>query len=265
MAGGAAAPGQSVVGKVALILSTFQQGGRATLTEIVRSTSLPMSTVHRLVGELTARRLLTRDDDAVYRPGLSLRALTVADHDPDVAVHGRAVLSDLARATRGSARLCVLDGPRVAVLGEGDPQGRTTPAWPTRLPAHATAAGKALLAFSPTSLTRQVLGRGLTRCTAATITSPEMFRHCLAQVRLGQIAISCGEHLPAHHTVAVPVFGRGGTVAAALELTVRDLPGDLPVARPALVVAAGALSRELLLAGQGQGTGATLAALAAAR
>ena len=262
MAGGAATPGQSVVGKVALILSAFERSGRATLTEIVHSTGLPMSTTHRLVGELTARRLLTRDDDGSYRPGLPLRALAVPDQSADVAECARAVLADITRSTGADARLCILDDLGVAVLGAADPQGRVTPAWPTRLPAHATAAGKALLAFSPAARTKQVLGRGLSRFTATTITSPEMFRRCLTQVRLTRTAMSCGEHFLDRHAVAVPVFGRGDKVAAALELSVRDLPGDLLVARPVLAVAASALSRELLVAPARQRAGATLGAVA---
>ena len=44
--------------------------------------------------------------------------------------------------------------------------------------------------------------------------------------------------------VAVPAFGAGGGVAAALELTVAD-PQDFRLVQPPLIVAARSLSREL--------------------
>ena len=56
--------------------------------------------------------------------------------------------------------------------------------------------------------------------------------------------------------MAVPVFGAGGTAAAALELTVTDLRADQRLAQPVLTVAARALSRELSI-----GTNATYFAL----
>jgi DNA-binding IclR family transcriptional regulator len=45
--------------------------------------------------------------------------------------------------------------------------------------------------------------------------------------------------------VAVPVFGSGGSVIAALGLSVPDLRSDLHLARSVLTVAARGLSREL--------------------
>ena len=45
--------------------------------------------------------------------------------------------------------------------------------------------------------------------------------------------------------VAMPVFGPGGDVLAAIELTVRDLGATLQPVLPALTIAARSLSREL--------------------
>ena len=47
--------------------------------------------------------------------------------------------------------------------------------------------------------------------------------------------------------MAAPVFGTGGRIIAALEVQVRDLRDDVQMCRPALVVAARGLSRELSL------------------
>jgi len=47
--------------------------------------------------------------------------------------------------------------------------------------------------------------------------------------------------------VAAPVFGAGGRVTGALEVRLGDPRSQLPLVRPALLVAARALSRELAL------------------
>lgn len=127
-----------------------------------------------------------------------------------------------------------------------------------RLPAHATAAGKALLAFSPAELLDCLIAGGLTGYTPRTLTDPEELRRSLAVTRLTRIAVCRCELELDVSAVAVPVFGAGGIVVAALELTVGDLRADQRLAQSVLTVAARGLSRELAT-----GTGATYFALSA--
>ncbi len=112
------------------------------------------------------------------------------------------------------------------------------------LPAHATAMGKALLAFSPPHVVDAVVAKGLARYTPFTLTSPERLRRALATIRLTSVAVSRRELDLSASAVAVPAFGAGGGVAAALELTVAD-PRDFRLVQPPLIVAARSLSREL--------------------
>jgi hypothetical protein len=64
---------------------------------------------------------------------------------------------------------------------------------------------------------------------------------------LTRVALSRWELELGLATVAVPVFGGGGLVVAALELRVRDLRSELNGMQPALLVAARSLSRELAM------------------
>jgi hypothetical protein len=105
--------------------------------------------------------------------------------------------------------------------------------------------GKALLAFSPPAVVEALLDRGLERFTPYTLTTPDRLRRALAVIRLTRVALCRWELELGAAAVAVPVFGGGGTVVAALELKVRDLRSDLHTLQPALVVAARCLSREL--------------------
>jgi len=78
------------------------------------------------------------------------------------------------------------------------------------------------------------------------VTTAERLRRTLAVTRLTQIAVARRE-LDVHTSaVAVPVFGAGGAVVAALELEARD-PQDLRRMQPPLVVAGRGLSRELAM------------------
>jgi DNA-binding IclR family transcriptional regulator len=113
------------------------------------------------------------------------------------------------------------------------------------LPAHATALGKALLAFTAPRVVDLVIAQGLRAFTPYTLTTPDRFRRALAVTRLTRIAVSRWELDLGVSMVAAPVFGTGGHVVAALELRVRDLRCDLQVVQPALMVAARSLSREL--------------------
>jgi DNA-binding IclR family transcriptional regulator len=105
--------------------------------------------------------------------------------------------------------------------------------------------GKALLAFSPPALVDMFLGRGLTAYTPFTLTAPDRFRRALAMTRLSRLAVARWELEPDRSALAVPVFGPGGRVAAAIEVRVDDPTVEIPTVRPALVIAGRSLTREL--------------------
>jgi DNA-binding IclR family transcriptional regulator len=238
-----------VTSKVTAILMVFRGGDAYSLTEIARLAGLPISTTHRLVGELTARRLLERTEDGDYRIGLPLRMLGPhADHIPPLLDRAHDVMVDLALATGASVRLGVLRDLRIAYVRARPGVAPPSSFSGTLLPAHATALGRALLAFSPAAVVDAVVAVGLPARGAGTLTTPERLRRSLAVTRLTRVAISHGEPTPGRSAVAMPVFGAGGKVLAALEVSVAEQRAGLTRARAALVVATGSLSRQLATA-----------------
>jgi DNA-binding IclR family transcriptional regulator len=252
MAGNAADPGRSVTSKVVAILQTFSQGDQHSLSELVHRTGLPMSTVHRLAMELVGYGILERVGDANYRVGAPLKAIGNVDDDPPtLQERGRAVMEDLVATTRCDVRLGILEGAQVAYVEKRAGHGPvSTPSTSGRLPVHATALGKALLAFSPLRTVDAVVARGLKRYTPDTVTTPEGLRRALAETRMTFVAVASRELAPNECGIAAPVFGAGG-VLAALELKVADLGIATERHRPALLVAARGLSRELARLGIG--------------
>lgn len=248
MAGNSADSGRSVTNKVVAILLTFTNGTVYSLTEIARLTGLPISTAHRLASELAAWGILERTEEGQYRAGVQLKVIGSQSTLAPANIHEKArrVMEDLAAATsRTNVRLGVLSNLNVAYI-EKLPGSRPVSMFYEAItaPAHATAMGKALLAFSPPRTVDLVVRRGLERYTPYTLTSPERLRRALAVTRLTRVAVSRRELDDQASAVAVPVFGAGGDVVAALELEARD-PQDLRRMQPPLIVAGRALSREL--------------------
>jgi DNA-binding IclR family transcriptional regulator len=162
-------------------------------------------------------------------------------------LHERApsVVTDLCEVTRRRARLGILRGSQVAYIEKrvgADPA--TSFCVGAVLPAHATALGKALLAFSPREVVASVQQR-LPAYTAHTLTTPDQLHRALHTVRLTRTAVACGELTLGECAVAAPVFGCGGAVVAAVELQVKDLRVDIDTSKATLAVAARGLSREL--------------------
>ena len=248
MAGNSTDSGRSVTSKVIAILLTFSHGEAYSLTEIARLTGLPVSTAHRLATELVDWGMLQRTGEGQFRVGMQLRAIanSAGPVVPNLHERARRVMEDLAAAAgRGVVRLGVLQDLEVAYIEKG-PGDRPVPtAFDTAtLPAHATAMGRALLAFAPPRFVDMVIERGLTPYTPYTTTAPERFRHALSVIRLTRVAVCRREYDPHCCTAAVPVFGCGGRAVAALEVSMRD-GQDLRLMRPPLIVAGRALTREL--------------------
>jgi DNA-binding IclR family transcriptional regulator len=247
LAGNSTESGRSVTSKVTSILLAFTEGSEHSLTEIAKLTGLPISTAHRLTAELTSWRMLEHTDDGKYRAGMPLRMIGSVDRcPPSVTQRAPCVLEDLSAATKSRARLGVLHGLEVSYIEKSpghEPATLFNPA--AKIPAHPTAVGRALLAFSSAQTVELVILNGLRAYTPHTVTSPDRFRRALSVTRLTRVAITRREFEPDRCGVAVPVFGAGGQVIAALELALSDLGSELQPRMAALVIAARSLSREL--------------------
>jgi DNA-binding IclR family transcriptional regulator len=242
-----APPPRSLISRVAAILSTFLSGSTHSITEIAHMTGLPVSTTHRLTAELASWHMLNRTVDGRYEVGFTLQRLrgdvSLASDLYERAPH---VITDLCEVTHRRARLGVLRNGRVAYI-EKHVGSRPASCFSDHavLPAHATALGKVLLAFSSREAVASV-EQSLAAYTPHTLTSPDQLHRALQAVRLTHRAVSRGELFSADTAVAVPVFGNGNVVAA-LELELRDPRADSATCTAALVIAARGLSRELAL------------------
>src|SRR4051812_50004921 len=245
VAGGATERGRSVASRVAAILMAFRSGGTHSLTELAGMAGLPISTTHRLVGELVSRRVLERTEAGGYRVGLPLRMIGGLSFptSPPLLERALEVMTDLATVTGTTVRAGVLDRRRLTVV-ETYP-GRTVAGGFTEVPTppHASALGRVLLAFSPAEVMEEVVSASLAAAEGVAM-SPERLRRLLATTRLTRVAVH-RDGGDGRYAVAVPVFGTGGALIAALEASAPDRASGFEQVRGALLVAAGSLSRQL--------------------
>src|SRR6185437_10481707 len=129
-----------------------------------------------------------------------------------------ASMSDLRSATRQTVHLAVLDGTDVVYVTKL--RSRTAPQLGSRvggrLPAYATAVGKALLAFAGDEAVDRVVEAGLRPLGPGTITGAGRLREELAAIRETGIAYEAEESGPGVACAAAPVAYRTGQPIAGL-------------------------------------------------
>lgn len=240
---------RSASGKIAAIMLEVSGGPGLTLTDVARRTRLPVSTTHRLLGELVEGRLLVRNSDGVYTVCRALRGLVGSrERAAQARSQVNLVLEDLGIATGLRARFGVWNELGVSYLERAADRGSgRCSSGLTILPAHATALGKALLAHAPPPVVQEVLDAGLPSYTPHTLTTAWQLHAALAATRRKGMATSRWELREGECAVAVPVFGPHGAVVGALELAIdnHNFANRLHDARLILVVAARGLSRQL--------------------
>jgi DNA-binding IclR family transcriptional regulator len=244
-----APPPPTVTGKIMAILDAFSPGDIGlTLTEVCRRAGLPLATGHRLVGELAGGGFLERHPDGSYRVGMRLwRIGTQASVPSGLRELALPHMEELYEGTHENVQLAVLRDGKALYL-ERLRGSRSVPVVTrvaTELPLHATGVGKVLLAYASESLRERVLGSPLTVHTSNTITDSDRLRTCLAEVRREGYAVTREEMTLGSWSVAAPVHGSGRRVVAALSVVAHRHSADLRRLVPAVLSAAGSLSRDV--------------------
>lgn len=120
-----------------------------TLAALARRANLPKSTVHRLLGQLEAHALVARSENG-YTLGTSCLRLGRAAHrvDPFVSA-AESIVAEVSRALGETLFLVAARHGDLVVLHKHEGSGllRASPELGSKVPVHATAAGRLYLAF----------------------------------------------------------------------------------------------------------------------
>ncbi len=240
------------VARVSAVLGAFDAHHRELrLSEISRRSGLPKSTTSRLVAGLVDYGFLERDGAALHLGVRLFEFGTLAWRRRDLRAAALPFLVDLRETTRQSVHLAVLDGAEVVpveVLRGGD-DPRLPYEVGGRLPAHACAAGKALLACGDEAAVELLCAGPLPAVGPRTVTAPALLRRQLSRIRESGLAYDSEESGPGVGGVAGAILHADGRPIAAVGVS--GWTGTLAphAIGPAVRTVALALGRELCPSG----------------
>jgi len=194
-----------------------------SLDALTCALSLPKATVFRIVNLLTDASLLRRESASKrYAIGPRLTAFAVDLWRSDtLRQQWRRALEGAVVETRESCNLTLLENNQVLYLDRVETSHRLRVHLEagTRLPLHCTASGKLFLSQMNVREAKRVLGdEPYQRFTSKTITNFASLQAELAKVRKSGFGTHDCELFDDSVAIAVPVFGRRGTIFAAVAL-----------------------------------------------
>lgn len=233
------------------ILTALQGVRRMSLGEIAASLDLPPSTVHGIIRTLVDHGMVLQErDSGRYRLGpATLRLGNVYLDTLELRSRVASWADDLAQRTGFAVRTGVLLLTDVVVVHHVPrPDGTLQmPEVGIVIPAHASALGKAVLAFDAAARDEVLAGHAARRSmTGETITDDAALKAQLEDVLGSGIATEAEEAVLGECGVAAPIVDAAADVVGAIGLVVPS--GEWPVP-PSVVdavrAAARAVSREL--------------------
>ena len=210
--------GTQAVDRAAALVTLIVESGVRSFASLVEETGLAKSTTSRLLQSLETNRLVQRDGDGAYRPGLLF-----ADHAArNAAVHDLAetvqpLLERLGERTGETVNLAVPRGGAVVQVSQVDSSfllGATN--WVGMdVPAHCTAAGKVFYAYGALPAPAGRLER---RTPGSAATQADLERDLAAVERQGY-AVAWEELEEGLAAVAAPIRASDGSVVAAVSVS----------------------------------------------
>jgi DNA-binding IclR family transcriptional regulator len=206
-----------------MVLEVLAEHGPTGVTEIAGQIGVHKSTASRLISVLENHRLVTQvANRGKYQLGLGLiRLAGAASSQFDLVRDSQEVCERLAADLRDTVNIAVMEEPWVINISQvRGPAAVSSHNWVGQLtPAHATSSGKVLLAFSGDDVLDAFMRRPLQQYTSRTVTSPEVLRPQLAEVRERGYAETAEELEIGLNAVAAPIRSMNGEVVAALSIS----------------------------------------------
>ncbi len=198
--------------------------GGATIRELTALLALPRTTIYRIVNTLQGHDMVRRDDSGAYHLGHRLLALAshvaTGANEIDLAAVAQPFLDKLSADIGEGSKLSVIDQDGILVLAaaQGRRQYALTVAPGQRMPIHAGAASKMLLAHLPPEELAAWLAKPLIAYTSKSQTDPKRLMSELTRIKRLGWAQDRGENAPSIQAFAAPVLDKTGRVVAAISV-----------------------------------------------
>jgi DNA-binding IclR family transcriptional regulator len=218
----AAESGRTVASRILTVFEAFEEHGpNLSLSQIAEYAELPLSTAHRIVGELHQWGALVRDPQGRYQIGLRLWELgqNAGRRLRDTA---RPFLQDLFSLTGETAHLAVREGNEALYVDRvyGSKRVPRASRIGGRLPLHATAVGKVLLATEAPWFRDAYLHGPLKQLTPYTHVDPVALAAELAEIAENGYAVTGEEARAGACSIAVPVGPAPGSASGQVEAAI---------------------------------------------
>ena len=202
------------------ILLALQGARRMNLSDLAAQLGLPNSTVHGILRTLAQHGMVEQEPGSVrYMLGPAVLRLSSVYLD-SLEFRSRTLkwAEELARRSGHAVRAGVLLlGDVVIVYHQPRPDGsRQMPEVGFVIPAHASALGKALLAYRPDDAARLLTGGPLRSMTGETVIDAPTLREHLTAVHRTGVAGEHDEAVLGESSLAAPVFDATGTAVGAV-------------------------------------------------
>jgi len=206
------------------ILNLFKTHQKLSFTDIQNKLSYNKSTLFRFLYTLEKNRYLFRDKHGRYELGLDIYILgNQISEISKIEKTSKEYLQNLSKITNFTVHLGILDGLNVFIIGKYNPPNSSinmVSRIGSSVPAHCTAQGKALLAFSSKDKVKEIISQnGLHRYTSRTITTENELFEELQRIKGRGYAIDNAEHEKHIYCIAFPILNESNELVAAISIT----------------------------------------------
>lgn len=212
----------TVLGKVMAVLQAFTpaDGNGLGFADLQRRTGLAKGTLHRVLSDMVRVRLLDRAEGRYLLSRQLFELGMLASIERGLLEVATPFLEDLYERTHETVHLGIREGTEVVYVAKigGHRQVKSPSRLGGRMPLHATAIGKALLAHAPDEVRAQVLARPLQRLVARTITAPGLLSRQLSDIVTSGVSYEFEESTVGIVCVAAPVLDPDGYAVAAVSV-----------------------------------------------
>lgn len=243
---------QSIQRATAVLRAFSEAEPELGVMDISRRLELHKSTVSRILATLESEGLVSQNPQtSKYRLGLGLISLAgVALGRLDVRGAAQPYLNQLAEVTQETINVTVRDGREcVNVERVASPRPIRYVGWiGRRTPLHCTAAGKAILAYTPPAQREALIQLPLPRYTDKTITDTAVLEAALAEVCQQGYALAQEEFEEEFSAIAAPIFNHRREVVGTIAIsgpTYRLSPEHFATFVDSLLETSGKVSAEL--------------------
>lgn len=203
------------------ILSKEQNG--LSVSEISEKIDAPKSSTHRILQALVKNRFVSQSyETKKYLIGYKLLTLTNnITKENSLSVAAKPYMKELSEKIKKTITLSILEGESLICIDyeEGPEISMFLIRTGFAMPPHATSAGKAILAYQPDYLVKEIFKHSVEKITERTHTDVDAFLIEMSEVRERGYATVDEELQMGVVGVACPIFDSSGKAVAAIAYT----------------------------------------------